>query len=98
MRRIARRRDARILDVSGRPDNAARRRSCPRAPARNRDSPQGEFRKQRRPPEGRAPRRLVRAIARRGNGLVAEPPGHFHNAASMRARRRRADGTFRNAP
>lgn len=35
MRCIARRRGARILDVFGRFDNAARCRSCRRAPARN---------------------------------------------------------------
>ncbi|TYR47460.1 two-component sensor histidine kinase, partial [Streptomyces parvus] len=35
-----------------------------------------------------AGRRMVRAIARRRNGLVAELLGHFGNAASVRARRR----------
>ncbi|TXS18260.1 hypothetical protein EAO68_11515 [Streptomyces sp. wa22] len=35
----------------------------------------------------------MRAIARRGNGFVADLPGHFRNAASVRARRRRAGGT-----
>ncbi|MGW1801288.1 phosphatidylglycerol lysyltransferase domain-containing protein [Streptomyces sp. NPDC001984] len=46
----------------------------------------------RRPPEGRAPRRLVRAIARRRNAFVAERRGRFGNAASVRARRRGARG------
>jgi sulfonate transport system ATP-binding protein len=47
----------------------------------------------RRPPEGRAWRGLVRAIARRRSALVAEPRGRFGNAASVRARRRQADGS-----
>ncbi|MGW3141085.1 hypothetical protein ACWDAQ_35320, partial [Streptomyces sp. NPDC001139] len=42
-------------------------------------------RKSRRPPEGRAPRRLARAIARRRSALIAELFGRFGNAASARA-------------
>ncbi|GGZ95828.1 hypothetical protein GCM10010344_75020 [Streptomyces bluensis] len=56
------------------------------------------FRKSRRPPEGRAPRRLVRAIARRRSALIAELFGRFGNAASVRARRRGAGGTFETRP
>ncbi|MCF1597301.1 FAD-dependent oxidoreductase [Streptomyces muensis] len=49
----------------------------------------------RRPPEGRALRRPVRAIARRRSALVAEPRGRFGNAASARAGRRSAGGGLR---
>ncbi|WP_239477200.1 IS21 family transposase [Streptomyces sp. CS147] len=45
-----------------------------------------------------AARRLVRAIARRRKGLVAELLGHFGNAASVRARRRAADGSLTTGP
>ncbi len=58
----------------------------------------GVFRKSRRPPEGRAPRRQVRAIARRRSALTAELFGRFGNAASARARRRGAGGTFETRP
>ncbi|PVC81154.1 hypothetical protein DBP20_25300 [Streptomyces sp. CS131] len=40
----------------------------------------------------------MRAIARRRNGLVTELPGHFGNAASVRARRRAADGSLTTGP
>ncbi|MGW0134054.1 phosphatidylglycerol lysyltransferase domain-containing protein [Streptomyces sp. NPDC003299] len=65
----------------------------------------------RRPPGGRARRRLVRAIARRRSALDGGPPcsseaeslgeeprGRFGNAASVRARRRRADGNPTTGP
>ncbi|PVC95661.1 hypothetical protein DBP12_18220 [Streptomyces sp. CS014] len=45
-----------------------------------------------------AGRRMVRAIARRRNGLVAELLGHFGNAASVRARRRPAGGSLTTGP
>ncbi|KAA6197789.1 hypothetical protein F2B00_34640 [Streptomyces parvus] len=45
-----------------------------------------------------AGRRMVRAIARRRNGLVAELLGHFGNAASVRARRRPAGGNVTTGP
>ncbi|PJN27258.1 hypothetical protein CG717_26800 [Streptomyces sp. CB02613] len=41
---------------------------------------------------------MVRAIARRRNGLVAELLGHFGNAASVRARRRPAGGNLTTGP
>nr|WP_240324175.1 MFS transporter [Streptomyces cavourensis] len=45
-----------------------------------------------------AVRRPVRAIARRRDGLVAELPGHFGNAASVRAGRRTAGGSLTTGP
>ncbi|TRV79533.1 hypothetical protein FKN01_10330 [Streptomyces sp. 130] len=50
------------------------------------------------PSPWRKERRLVRAIARRREGLVAELPGLFGNAASVRARRRDAAGMGQTPP